>query len=125
VIDPFARYLCLSVDAGGYGRANDRVQSVIQDELLDVLAVAATAAGLDRRRWHRQGQGDGELALIPPSEPEARVVDDFIGELATSLYGRNRDRAAGERLRLRLALDHWLVPPDGRTPSGRPGAEHG
>jgi hypothetical protein len=84
VIDPFARYLCLSVDAGGYGRANDRDQSVIQDELLDVLAVAAAAAGLDRRRWHRQGQGDGEPALIPPSEPEARVVDDFIGELATS-----------------------------------------
>jgi len=93
---------------------------MIQDELLDVLAAAATAAGLDRRTWRRQGQGDGELALIPPSEPEARVVDDFVGELAVSLYRRNCDRAAAERLRLRLALDHGPVRAASNGFAGRP-----
>jgi hypothetical protein len=106
---PFARRLFLSIDADGYSRANHPVQSAVQDELLDMLAAAAEAVGQDRLTGDRQGQGDEEPALIPPSEPAARVVDDVDRELATSLYWSNCDRAAGQRLRLRLALDHGPV----------------
>jgi hypothetical protein len=101
----------LSVDAQGYGRAHDRGQNAIQDELLDVLAAAAAAADLDRRAWHRQGSGDGELALIATGEPdtEARVVDELARELAAVLFRRNCDQPAERRFRLRLALDHGLA----------------
>lgn len=111
MIDSFVRYLCLSVDVQGYGRTHDHGQNAIQDELLDVLATAADATGLDRRAWHRQGSGDGELALIAARESgtEARVVDDFVRELAAVLFRHNCDQPPDRRFRLRLALDHGLV----------------
>jgi hypothetical protein len=111
VTHSFARYLCLSIDAQGYGRAHDRGQAALQDELVDVLATSAAAAGLDRTAWHRQAAGDGELALIPASEPdtETKVVDEFVRELAAVLFRRNYDKPAGDRFRLRLAMDHGLA----------------
>lgn len=105
----FDRYLCLSTDAQGYSRRHDRGQSALQGELLCVLDEAAQSAGLDRPSWHRQGSGDGELALVPPTEPESRVVDDFVRALDTVLFQHNDDRRPDDRLRLRLALDHGPV----------------
>jgi hypothetical protein len=67
---------------------------------------------LDRRQWTRQAQGDGELALVPESEPGVRLLDDFTDELTAELYRRNGERAPNARLRLRLALDHGLVAED-------------
>jgi hypothetical protein len=118
--DRFARYLCMSIDVEGYGRADDRRQSAVQEELLGLLGVAAEAASLDRRTWTRQGKGDEELALIPATESEPRVVDDFVRELATALWRRNCDRTPAERLRLRLALDHGLVKSAANGFAGRP-----
>jgi hypothetical protein len=122
VTDSFARFVVLSIDAQGYGKAHDQGQTAIQDELLDVLAAAAAAAGLDRRTWHRQGKGDEELALIPDGGPgiETRVVDDFIRELATVLFRRNCDQPAGRTFRLRLAVDHGLARPASNGFAGRP-----
>jgi hypothetical protein len=122
VTGSFARFVALSIDAQGYGKAHDQDQLSIQDELLDILAAAAAAAGLDRRTWHRQGQGDGELALITAGEPdtETRVVDGFVRELAVVLFRRNCDRAAEGRFRLRLAVDHGLVRPASNGFAGRP-----
>lgn len=118
----FARYLCLSVDAQGYGRVPDRGQAVIQDALLEVLAAAAAAAGVDRGRWHRQGKGDEELALVPAGGPEAdaRVVDGFVGELAAALLRRNCAVPAGRALRLRLAVDGGLAARASNGFAGRP-----
>jgi len=122
VTDSFARFVVLSIDAQGYGRAHDQDQISIQDELLDILAATAAAAGLDRRTWHRQGKGDEELALIAAGEPdtETRVVDGFVRELATELFRRNDDRPADGRLRLRLAVDHGLARPSSNGFAGRP-----
>jgi hypothetical protein len=118
----FARFVALSIDAQGYGRAHDQGQISIQDELLDVLSAAATAAGLDRGTWHRQGKGDEELALIAAGEPntESRVVDDFVRELATVLFRRNYDRPVDGRFRLRLAVDHGFARPASNGFAGRP-----
>lgn len=120
--DSFARFVVLSIDAQGYGKAHDHDQISIQDELLDVLDTAATAAGLDRRTWHRQGKGDEELALIPASEPdtETRVVDGLVRELATVLFQRNYERPAKSRFRLRLAIDYGLARPAPNGFAGRP-----
>jgi hypothetical protein len=122
VTDSFARFVVLSIDAQGYGRAHDHGQTAIQDELLDVLAAAAAAAGLDRRTWHRQAKGDEELALIPAGEPgiETGVVDEFVRELATVLFRRNCDQPADRKFRLRLAVDHGLARPASNGFAGRP-----
>jgi hypothetical protein len=107
--ESFDRYLCLSTDAQGYSRRHDRSQSALQQELLYLLDQAAESVGLHRPNWHRQGSGDGELALVPPSEPEFRVVDDFVRALDMLLFRHNYDRRPDDRLRLRLAADHGPV----------------
>ena len=100
----FARRLCIAVDAEGYGGRDDVEQYNVQADLPDVLDEAAVAAGLDRSAWARQAQGDGELALVPPDQPEPRLIDDFIRELAAVLQLRNHNRAPAGRLRLRVAI---------------------
>jgi hypothetical protein len=103
------RFLCLSVDVKGYGANNDLRQKEIQRDLLDLLDRAARLAGLHRRRWNRQPQGDAELALIPAGEPLDRVVGEFCLELRALLSRYNADREAAARLCLRLALDEGVV----------------
>lgn len=105
------RFLCLSTDAQGYSRRNDLGQSQLQADLVRLLDMAATAAGLRRAGWHRQASGDGELAMLPPDEPEAAVLDGFVRALAMLLFGNNQDRRPDDRLRLRLAVDHGPVDP--------------
>ncbi|TDD93938.1 toll/interleukin-1 receptor domain-containing protein [Actinomadura rubrisoli] len=95
------------MDAKGYGGATDRGQEKIQDGLLQVLDEAAGRAGLRRRGWTRQPGGDGELAILPDTEPEPRVVEDFPRALAAALHARNRDLRPG--LRLRLAVHHGMT----------------
>lgn len=109
VTQPFTRYLCLAVDAKGYSGRDDGGQSSLQHELVALLDEAATSVGLDRTCWHRQGTGDGELSLIPPSEPETVVLQDFTLALARLLFCRDTGRLGGDRLRLRLAADHGLA----------------
>ncbi|WP_146060490.1 hypothetical protein [Amycolatopsis sp. CA-128772] len=105
----FTRYLCLSVDAQAYSRRDDGGQVRLQRELIALLDEAAAAVGLDRTRWHRQGSGDGELALIPAGEPETVVIQDFTLALARLLFSRNAGRFGLDRLRLRMAVDHGLA----------------
>jgi hypothetical protein len=46
--DRFARHLCVSVDAKGYGSRDDVAQEGAQRALLEVLDEAGAAAGLIR-----------------------------------------------------------------------------
>jgi hypothetical protein len=103
------RRLLLSVDAKGYGGATGRRQEKIQGGLLGVLDEAAGRAGLARRGWTRQPGGDGELAILPDTEPEPRVVEDFPRALASALHTHNRDLRPEFRLRLRLAVHHGVT----------------
>ena len=100
------RHLCLSVDLQGYGTLDDSGQSWVQAKLVALLDAAARGAGLDREMWIRQAQGDAELSLIPVDQPEERVLDEFVGELAMWVYRGNIGRPTTERLRIRVALDY-------------------
>jgi len=114
----FARSLCLSVDAKGYGSADDLTQRRWQRELLGCLDRAAERANIDRSRWWRQPSGDGELALLPDDGTEPRVVDDLVRELDRDLADYNRGRIDNHRLRLRLALHYGRALPGDNGASG-------
>src|SRR5690349_20838890 len=94
------RWTCVSVDIERYSRWNTVRQDAAQRELLALLDTAAGAAGLDRGRWEKQRQGDGELALVPEDEPAVRLIDDFTDALAAALYRRNGELDPDARLRL-------------------------
>lgn len=116
--DTFTRRLLTSADASGYGPSTDRRQGLIQQNLLAALDAAAGRAGLDRPAWQRQVAGDGELAVLPPDQPEPRVVDDFVHHLAASLRRLNRDARDEHRLRVRLAIHFGTVIPGVESPDG-------
>jgi len=105
----FARRLCVALDAKSYGTLDNVAQYDTQALLPEVLDEAAAAAGLDRSAWLKQPQGDGELALVPPDQPEPRVVDDFVRELDAILQLRNHGRRPDVRLRLRIAIDFGVA----------------
>jgi hypothetical protein len=107
----FGRWLCVAIDAKSYGALDNVAQYDIQALLLEVLDEAAVGAGLDRSTWLKQPQGDGELALVPPDQPEPRVVDDYVRELDASLQVRNYSRRPDARLRLRMAIDFGVAYP--------------
>jgi len=90
----------------------------MQAGFVAVMEQAAEAARLTRDTWFTQPAGDGELALLPASEPEPRVVDDFVRELDAALLRRNRGLERDERLRLRLAIHYGVAYP---APNGLAG----
>ncbi|MEU4231262.1 hypothetical protein AB0F17_43800 [Nonomuraea sp. NPDC026600] len=102
--DDFERRLMLSVDAKGYGSKRGGVHGMIQESLLRVLAEAGERTGLNRTAWARQPLGDGELAILPATEPEPRVVEDFPRQLAAAIRRHNRSLREEHQLRLRLAI---------------------
>ncbi|MGW6928609.1 ATP-binding protein [Lentzea sp. NPDC054927] len=116
--DRFTRQLCFAVDVEGYSRGNDAQQSEVQRELSDLLEQAAQETGLHRESWSKDQRGDEELALIPVTEPENRVIDAFVRKLASLLFQRNLTRGAEDWLRLRVAFAHGPV---GLSPMGYSG----
>lgn len=105
----FHRALLVACDASGYGSRDDMGHLSVQAALLTVLDEAAEEANLNRFAWDRQSSGDGELAILPPEEPEKRVVDDFIRELINALRRYNSERLPHLYLRLRVAIHHGFV----------------
>jgi hypothetical protein len=101
----------VSVDARGYSSGDGRRQVAYQQGLVDLMAASAKAAGLRRDDWDCQQAGDGELAVLPPDEPENVLIDDFCRILAENLADYNEDRIDGARLRLRLAIHNGVVEP--------------
>ncbi|MFF9864250.1 hypothetical protein ACF1G0_02295 [Streptomyces sp. NPDC013953] len=99
------RHLCMAADVEKYSRLDTPDQEVIQADLVRALEEAAVLSGLDRTTWGRQPQGDQEFAVLPPDTPESAVLGDFVRHLAVRLGERNANRAPGDRLRLRLAID--------------------
>ncbi|WP_157518865.1 hypothetical protein [Herbidospora mongoliensis] len=102
--DDFGRRLLAAVDVKGYSGNTANWQKRIQEALPLVLDRAGARAGLERAKWEIQDAGDGELAVLPPGEPEPRVVDDYVRHLVAELRRYNRDVPQGKELRLRLAL---------------------
>jgi hypothetical protein len=76
----------------------------VQRAIVAVCDAAARAAGLRRDTWDRQGNGDGELAVLPPDEAEELVVDRYVRELDAELGRYNGRHVVEARLRLRVAV---------------------
>jgi hypothetical protein len=98
------RRLIVAADVHRYSTRDPLGQIDAQQALLDALTSAADAIGLDRSLWHRQPQGDAELAILPPETDEAAVVADLPRELAIRLRRQNRMLKTDVRLRLRVAM---------------------
>ncbi len=94
----------MAVDAKGYSTRIDIDQQELQRAIVAVCGAAARAADLHRDAWHRQGSGDGELAVLPPDEPEDVVVDHYVRELVAELDRYNGRLIPEARLRLRVAI---------------------
>lgn len=105
----FRRRLLISVDAKGYGSRDDRAQYDLQAALIGILDAAAAEVGLDRTGWDRQTAGDGELSVLPESEAESLVIDDFVAAANVALERHNHDLVDRARLRLRVAVHHGPV----------------
>ncbi|MFC4011319.1 hypothetical protein ACFOY2_29110 [Nonomuraea purpurea] len=106
-----ARHWLLAIDVVGYGKGDDQRHRSIQRVLLELLNEAADAAVLHRKRWTIQSTGDGELAIIPLTESERRLVDEFIRHLDRLLTQHNAWHIEAARLRLRVAVHVGVVGP--------------
>jgi hypothetical protein len=105
----FRRSLYVGVDIRGYGAAPEQRQEKWQETLLRCLDRAAASMGLNRARWTRQQQGDAELCVLPPDEPEPRVIDGFARGLESELRRHNADVVPWARMQLRMAVHHGVV----------------
>jgi hypothetical protein len=109
--ESFGRALLFACDAKSYGSGDDQLQAAMQEGLTNVLDVAALRAGLIRSEWDTNSTGDGELALLPATESEPRVVDDFVRELRAALARHNRHLRHETQLRLRVAIHYGVAYP--------------
>lgn len=103
------RRMIFTADVEHYSRKSAWSQIDIQQDLVDVISDAAKTVGLDRGRWLQQGQGDAEVALLPPDTDEAVVLADLVRELGARLRRRNHDRADHGRMRLRVAVHSGIT----------------
>ncbi|MFG2176405.1 hypothetical protein ACGFMO_34450 [Streptomyces niveus] len=99
----------MAADVEKYSRLDTPGQEAFQADLVRVLEEAAVLSGLDRTGWERQPQGDQEFAVLPLETPEPVVLGGFVRNLAIRLGERNANLAAGERMRLRLAVDFGVA----------------
>ncbi|RZE02820.1 hypothetical protein C0Q64_11110 [Streptomyces albidoflavus] len=103
------RHLCMAADAEKYSRLDTPGQEALQADLVRVLEEAAMLSGLDRTTWERQPKGDEEFAVLPADTQEPLVLGRFVRHLAVRIGERNANRAEGERMRLRLAIDFGVA----------------
>jgi hypothetical protein len=113
------RRMLISVDMERYSRQDNETQYRSQQLFAQVMRDAADELGLDRVRWITQQGGDGEFAILPDGTLERRVVGELVFALDRLLGRENPQRAAGARVRLRVAIHEGLVHLDGAN--GFPG----
>ncbi|MEO6083397.1 MAG: hypothetical protein ABIQ18_09855 [Umezawaea sp.] len=105
----FRRSLLVCCDLRKYGAADDQLQRILQELLIQSLDRAGVAAGVDRSTWLRQPKGDEEFAVLPPNSPERPVVDDYVRALNAELQSVNRYRVPDAKVRMRLAMHHGAI----------------
>jgi class 3 adenylate cyclase len=110
------RYLT-AVDIEGFSAlpASDQVR--MQDDLGQVLDIAANRVGLDRALWRVEERGDGELAVLPADTDGPRLIADYPRELADALSEINSGRCS--RLRIRVAMHHGTLVQGRFGPAGQ------
>ncbi|WP_254594642.1 hypothetical protein [Streptomyces sp. 8P21H-1] len=81
----------------------------MQHDLPRILDGAARSAGLSRSEWHIQCKGDEQLAVLPMSGDQPRLVDDYFRHLVSELRHHNEQRIPEARMRLRAAMHQGPV----------------
>ncbi|MFE3250702.1 hypothetical protein [Streptomyces sp. NPDC059209] len=112
-MEEFGRRLLLSVDAEGYGLADELTQREFQNAIPRLVGEVAEAARLDRRQWKTQEGGDSLFAVLPTDTSEPVLVDAFMRGLDTALRTFNHNRKREAWLRLRAAVHFGPASPGG------------
>ncbi|WP_017602038.1 hypothetical protein [Nocardiopsis lucentensis] len=102
----FGRRLIVTVDAKGYGSSDEPSQREIQEAIPALLDRSADHSGLHRQDWDISSTGDGEIAVLPMTTEEPRLLDDYVREVSYGLRRHNHNRTETGRLRLRMAIHH-------------------
>jgi len=110
------RYLA-AVDIEGFSSLHTSDQVRMQDDLGQVLDIAATRVGLDRALWQVEERGDGELAVLPADTDGPRLIADYPRELTDALSEINSGRRI--RLRIRVAMHHGTLVQGRFGPAGK------
>lgn len=101
---PLVERFVIGVDMHRYSARVTRHQFELQRALARMLDEAAEAADLRRKRWKRQKEGDGEIAILPARVDLVAAVRHFVSELDIRLADHNEDHAPGMLIRLRVAM---------------------
>jgi hypothetical protein len=99
---PAAVRLCVAADVVGYSRRGNTETERLQSDLVDVLARARRAAGIEDHQVDPQKQGDGQFTVLPVGIDESAVIPALLGELGRQLAGH-------QHMQLRVALHRGLV----------------
>lgn len=105
-IPEFGRRVIVTCDAKGYGSSDELTQHQFQEAIPALLRDAAEHSGLDRGEWHVQSGGDGEMAVLPVTVGETRLLDRYVPEVEYALRRHNHNRTEAGRLRLRMVVHH-------------------
>jgi hypothetical protein len=103
------RRLCIALDLERYSSRPDYAQREAQSAMAAILREASDRGALERAHWLTQGQGDGELALLPPGIDEAHVITSLIRQLKDGIYRHNRSASTIARLRMRVAAHEGVT----------------
>jgi hypothetical protein len=105
----FVYRLVVAFDVEKYSRLDAQRQLATQTDLRGMIDACGIDLGLDPSRWHRQVNGDGELAVLPVDTNIPHVVGSLTRELERRLLTLNNDRPTEQRLRVRLAMHHGTL----------------
>ncbi|MBL7491855.1 toll/interleukin-1 receptor domain-containing protein [Frankia sp. AgB1.9] len=113
--------LIIGVDAERYSDLDAIAQRDLRERLRKIFGQALAEAGIGSSgSLQDQDRGDGFLGVVAATVPAERVVRDFVHRLSGALLTTNHNRHGPGRIRLRLALHHGHVIPDGSGWAGDP-----
>lgn len=107
--------MVLDIVGFAHPQRTDPTRLRLRQRLYELVRGALGGAGIDPDRTPHVDLGDGTMVLLDPRLPASRVVEALLPRLAASLAAGNRRAAAGERLRLRVAVHRGevLIDPHG------------
>jgi hypothetical protein len=108
---PGIRRLCCAYDVEKYSVRTNQGQLAVQERLTRVIRTACATARLDPSEYRIQQQGDGGLLLLPTGGEvdEPLLIALLLRTVESELRAVNDGAAAGERIRLRVALHEGVV----------------
>jgi hypothetical protein len=108
---PGIRRLCCAYDVEKYSVRTHQGQLAVQQRLARVIKAACAAAALGPDDYRIQPQGDGGLLLLPTGGDvdEPLLIALLLRTMESELRAVNDGAAAGDRVRMRVALHEGVV----------------